>query len=283
MEKSISDLEDAASVASEGITTLTGEIKALVTGIEELDKSVSEATEQRQKEHADYTELIALDTQAKDLLGVAKNRLNKFYNPSQYIAPPKKELTQEEKIYQSVVPAEPEPPAFMQIDQTNGVAPPPPPETFGAYEKKGEETGGVLAMVDMLVKDLDKEMTEAETSEKDAQKDYETLMEDAKAKRAADSKLISEKESAKADLEEELQSHTEAKAAATKELMATAEYISGLHSECDWLVENHEARKTARAGEVESLKNAKAVLAGADYSLVQLHHTRYLRGPAASS
>jgi hypothetical protein len=283
LEKSISDLEGAASVATEGITTLTGEIKALVTGIEELDKSVSEATEQRQKEHADYTELIALDTQAKDLLGVAKNRLNKFYNPSQYIAPPKKELTQEEKIYQSVVPAEPEPPAFMQIDQTNGVAPPPPPETFGAYEKKGEETGGVLAMVDMLVKDLDKEMTEAETSEKDAQKDYETLMEDAKAKRAADSKSISGKESAKADLEEELQSHTEAKAAATKELMATAEYISGLHSECDWLVENHEARKTARAGEVESLKNAKAVLAGADYSLVQLHHTRYLRGPAASS
>ena len=39
---------------------------------------------------------------------------------------------------------------------------------------------------------------------------------------------------------------------------------------CGWLLSNFEARKAARAGEVESLKNAKAVLAGADYSLVQI-------------
>ena len=117
-------------------------------------------------------------------------------------------------------------------------------------------------------------------SEKDAQKDYETLMEDAKSKRAADSKSIAEKEGAKADLEGELQTHNDAHAAASKELAATAEYISGLHGECDWLVENFEARKDARAGEVESLKNAKAVLAGADYSLVQVHTNHYLRGRA---
>ena len=50
---------------------------------------------------------------------------------------------------------------------------------------------------------------------------------------------------------------------------------------CDWLNEHYEVRKTARAGEVESLKNAKAVLAGADYSLVQLNDKttrRHLRG-----
>jgi hypothetical protein len=71
-------------------------------------------------------------------------------------------------------------------------------------------------------------------------------MEDAKAKRAADSKSISQKEGEKADLGGELQAHNDAKGAATKELMATAEYISGLHSECDWLVENFEDRKAAR-------------------------------------
>merc|ERR1712232_83887 len=218
----------------------------------------------------DYTELMASDTQAKDLLGVAKNRLNKFYQPKLYIEPPKKELTREEAVYQTVVPAEP---AFMQ----QGVAPPPPPETFGAYTKKTQESTGVITMIDMLAQDLDKEMQEATTSENDAQTDYEKLMEDAKAKRAADSKSIAEKESSKAELEGELQTHKGGKAAANKELAATLEYISGLHGECDWLVENHEARKAARAGEVESLKNAKAVLAGADYSLVQLHNTHTLR------
>lgn len=271
LEKTVADEEAAMSRAEEGIATLTEELKALAAGIENLDKSVGQATETRKQEHSDYTELMALDTQAKELLGVAKNRLNKFYNPSQYLAPPKKELTQEEKIYQTVVPAEE--PALVQR-----VAPPPPPETFGAYNKKTQESSGVIAMVDMLVQDIDKEMTEAETSEKDAQQDYEKLMEDAKAKRAADSKSISEKESSKADLEGELQTHNDGKAAAAKELMATHEYISGLHAECDWLVENHETRKAARASEVESLKNAKAVLAGADYSLVQVHKSRHLRG-----
>ena len=123
-------------------------------------------------------------------------------------------------------------------------------------------------------------MTVAKTTEKEAQKDYEALMADAKAKRSADSKSVSQKEQTKADLEGELQNHKNAKAEATQELAATAEYIAGLHAECDWLLEHHDARKSARAGEVESLNNAKAVLAGADYSLVQVHERQHLRGRA---
>merc|ERR1712093_682324 len=120
-------------------------------------------------------------------------------------------------------------------------------------------------------------MTIAETEEKEGQKDYETMMADAKAARAADSKSVSAKEGAKADLEGELQAHKGAKAAADNELAGLAEYISGLHSECDWLLKYHEQRKAARANEVDNLNNAKAVLAGADYSLVQLHEKRHLR------
>merc|ERR1712137_827857 len=101
-------------------------------------------------------------------------------------------------------------------------------------------------------------------------------MADSKAKRGADSQSVSAKEGSKADLEGELQTHKDAKAAAHKELAGLSEYISGLHSECDWLLKYHEQRKAARANEVDNLNNAKAVLAGADYSLVQLHehHTR---------
>ena len=60
----------------------------------------------------------------------------------------------------------------------NGVAPPPPPETFGAYKKKTEEGTGVIGMIDLLLKDIEKEMTEAEVTEKDSQADYEALMKD---------------------------------------------------------------------------------------------------------
>ena len=46
-----------------------------------LDKQVAEASEQRKEENSDFTNLIASDSAAKDILGFAKNRLNKFYNP----------------------------------------------------------------------------------------------------------------------------------------------------------------------------------------------------------
>merc|ERR1719482_2305978 len=97
LEKTVADEEAAISRAEDVIATLTEEIKALVAGIEALDKSVAQATEQRKEEHADFTDLMAQNTQAKDILGFAKNRLNKFYNPKQYIEPPKKELTREER------------------------------------------------------------------------------------------------------------------------------------------------------------------------------------------
>merc|ERR1740122_15922 len=183
----------------------------------------------------------------------AKNRLNKFYNPKLY-KPPAKESAA----------------VFVQVSQhSDREAPPPPPESFGAYTKKTEDSMGVMAMIDLLIADLDKEMTEAETNEKDAQADYETLMKDSAVKRTADSKLLSEKEAIKAETEGDLESSTEEKASASSELMATMQYIASLHLECDWLLKYFDVRKEARASEIDALGKAKAVLSGADYSFVQ--------------
>merc|ERR1719316_2375507 len=87
-------------------------------------------------------------------------------------------------------------------------APPPPPATWDAYTKKGEEHTGVVSMMDMLTADLDKEIQEMTVDEKDAQAEYEKFMEDAAAKRASDSATIAEKEGIKADTEAELQKLT---------------------------------------------------------------------------
>merc|ERR1719161_1601169 len=116
-----------------------------------------------------------------------------------------------------------------------------------------------------------------EFEEKDAQEDYEQFMSDSADKRAADSKSIEEKEAAKAGLEVDLQNMGEEQKAKTAEAMATDEKISNLHLECDWLIKNFELRKEARAGEIEALKQAKAVLSGADYSLVQTSTSKHLR------
>merc|ERR1719207_95040 len=84
------------------------------------------------------------------------------------------------------------------------------------------------------------------------------------------------KEGAKAGAETELQKMNEEKAATMKAAMTKAEELKDLHLDCDWLLSNFEVRKEARAGEVDALKKAKAVLSGADYSLLQT--TRRQRG-----
>jgi len=124
-------------------------------------------------------------------------------------------------------------------------------------------------MIDLLIKDLAKELTEAETQEKDSQADYEQLMKDSADKRTIDSKALAEKGAAKADMDSSLQAHSQAHADGVKEAMLVGKYIASLHGECDWLLQYFDARKAARADEVDSLTRAKAVLSGADYSLLQ--------------
>merc|ERR1719502_2307712 len=122
-------------------------------------------------------------------------------------------------------------------------------------------------------------MTEAETTEKDSQADYEQAMQDSTEKRAQDTKSLADKQKAKADTNADLEANTEEKAATTKTLMATLEYIQSLHAECDWLLQYFEVRKEARTGEIDSLISAKAVLSGADFSLLETSQSRRtLRG-----
>jgi hypothetical protein len=279
------DIEKAAAEAQETIATLTEELAALADGIKKLDKEVAESTDMRQEEHKEFVDTMAADNAAKELIGFAKNRLNKFYNPKLYKAQPKRELTAEERISVNMggTMAPTAPPggiagtgiALVQVSAHQHhaakakAAPGPPPETFGAYQNQGESSTGVITMLDMMVADLDKEIQTMTVDEKDAQADYEKLLSDSAAKRATDVETITAKESAKAEMETSLGKLTMEGKDNAAETMAKEEELKDLHLECDWLLSNFETRKAARAGEVDSLTKAKAVLSGADYSLLQ--------------
>merc|ERR1719392_228757 len=134
VEASISEATDAVSTLEDELATLASDIKA-------LDKSVAEATEQRKEEHAMYLETAQLSEAAIQLIGKAKNRLQKFYNPTLYKAPPKTEMSMEEKIMQAG--------SFAQVhshtkrddaEEDDSVAPPEAPETFSGEYKKSEKS-----------------------------------------------------------------------------------------------------------------------------------------------
>merc|ERR1719251_536978 len=234
LEHKIAGEEAAIAAAKEAISTLAQEIAALSAGIQALDKSVAEATQQRKDENAEYKALIASNTAATRVLEFAKNRLNKFYNPKLYKPPADAELSAEDRIHTNMgnaggLVATVAPGgiagtgiavlAQVSMHQSRKAAPAAPPATWAVYASKSEENRGVIAMIDLLIKDLAKEMTEAETDEKDSQADYEQMMKDSTAKRATDLKVLAAKTSSKADTEAELQGHTEERGGASKELM----------------------------------------------------------------
>merc|ERR1719356_1025482 len=180
LERKVDDLTKAQEEGKDTLATLGEEIEALADGIKALDKQVAEATENRKEENTEYKEEMGANVAAKKLMEMAKSRLAKFYSPKSAAASF----------------------ASISLHGADGAAaaPPPPPETWGAYKKQTEEAGGIPGMMQMMIADLEKEITESKTEEKKAQEEKTTKF----------------------------------------EVMATAETLKDLHLECDWLLNNFE-------------------------------------------
>merc|ERR1719428_1300323 len=195
------------------------------------------------------------------LVGKAKKKLESFYNP--------KPAAAAAAASASFVQA-PQPFSFAQIKMHSDseslfevAPPPPPPDTFGGEVKKNEKSAGVMGMMDDIVNDLKMDVKDMEYEEKTAIKEYAELMADSQATRAANSKAIVDKTATKAETEGKLMETKEALAGAATDVKLAATTISDLHGSCDFIMQNYDMRKEARANEVDSLKNAKAVLSGA--------------------
>merc|ERR1719191_454916 len=248
------DIEELASAVDEqrdSIATTDSEIAELKAGLEELDKSVADATELRKKEHAESVDEAAANQAALELIGMAKNRMNKFYNPTLYKEPEKKE---EEDF-------------FAQVS-ARMAQPGPAPETFGEY-KKSEGSSSIIAMMDQMIKDTEMDMAEGKRDEEEGQKDYEETMADAATKRSDDSKLIVTREGEKAEMSSKLEETKESKRTKKGELDILEEKTDNLHKTCDFLIEHYKGIKEERLKEEEGLKSAKMVLAGAKLGFLQ--------------
>ena len=108
--------------------------------------------------------------------------------------------------------------------------------------------------------DLKMDMTESETEEKFMAKEYVRVMTDAQATRAQDVKSLNEKKAAKAALDEKLVDN-KAKLALTEEELHNLElYLVQLHTECDFLMRNFEARHEGRVDEETGLETAETIV-----------------------
>jgi len=209
--------------ATETITTLEAEVK-------EMKKQQKLAAQVREKENAEFQKNVQEQRQTQVLLKKAMSVLGGFYN--------KKEAL----IQNSEIPKE--------------------PKTFGGY-KKSSSANGVMLMLQQLIADAEAMETESVAGEQESQSDYEAFGKKTNEDLETKSKSMADKADEKAKAEKNLVETRETKEGVDAEIESLETTNFSLHEDCDFTMQNFDARQKARSEEVEALAQAKAYLSGA--------------------
>merc|ERR1712032_729866 len=216
------------------IKTLTSEIDTRKSEVAEMQVQMKRAGEDREKQNKEFQQTVADQRASQKLLTAALNILKGFY---------------EKKA------------AFLQKQEPAG---PPPPPGFKEY-KKNAAAGGVMGMIQQIINDAKAMEAEAIRAEEDAQKAYEDFVKETNASIETKTKEIINKSEEKAKAETDLTQAQQDKEAVLLELEQLSNYNAELHQSCDFVTKNFEIRQTARDEEIEALRQAKAILSGANF------------------
>jgi len=215
--------------AATDIATLTEAVKTLEAEVADIDKAQAEATEIREKEHAEYLTASKDFKDSAEAVAKAIEVLKNFYEGS-----------------------------FIQLSSKTTLKS-KQPEFGGA---KGDIAHTILAVLEMSEEDFTTLLAETEETESDAAKKYKVLFDEnkiAKSTKMADAKG---KESNIKSLKVSLEHHREDHASVSKELDAVNAYIEKLKPECESKAMSYEEKKAAREAEIEGLKEALTILEG---------------------
>jgi len=272
---------------AEKIKAAKDNIAAQKAQIAELNQAVADAGAQRQNEHKEFTKQNQLNAAAVQLIGKAKNRLQKFYNPKLYkkgfecqLEGAAQDFNEEEKakICEEQRLAYNKKNGILDQEQLAGMAfvqirahvqsrvepPSAAPET-GSHSPSGKSSS-VLSLMDMLTKEVETGMAAAQNEEKTAQAEYERLVADTKKEVSDANKSLTDSQDVKATTEEAHLDTKEKNKSETAALASSNAALATRHEQCDFIVEHFEERREARTSELDGLSNAKAVLSGANFA-----------------
>merc|ERR1719353_186998 len=192
------------------IDELTKSIATLESEIAEMQTQLKCAGEDREMENKDFQQTVADQRETKALLKKAYDVLSAVFAKK-----------------------------FIQVSSKQEPAGPPPPPGFKEY-KQSSGAGGVMGMLEQIMRDAETLEAEAIKAETDAQKAYESYVKDT-------NKSIEEKTSKEADKV----AAEEAKETAMNEQQQLMNENADLHKSCDFTLKNFDIRQTARDQEVK--------------------------------
>lgn len=251
------DLEDKKKALEGEISQLHADIDGLKNEVAEMLQSLKKAGEDRKAENQNFQASMADQRATIQILKKALARLQQFY------------LTKAER--EKAAAAAGVQPSLAEVG-TRGrqpgqpVAPPPP---TGAAYRKSEGGGGVLQLITMIIEDAERDEIEIAADEQHAQEAYASFSNDATASIQANRAAITEKEERLAGADGEAAETGGALLANAKHLEELNSLLKGVHLDCDYLLKYFDLRQKARAEEMDAIKEAKAILSGADFATAQ--------------
>merc|ERR1712087_995803 len=219
------------------IDQLTKAIATLKSEIGEMQVQLKRAGEDREKQNKEFQLTVADQRETQKMLKAALTVLQDFYGKAAG-------------------------PSFVQREEPVGPSPPPGFEEY----KNNAANGGVMSMIQQIISDAKAMEAEAIRSEEDAQKAYEDFVKETNNSIEAKSRDIVSKTEEKAEAETDLVEAQKAKAAVLLELEQLSNYNAELHQSCDFVLKNSDLRQAARDEEVGALRQAKAILSGANFA-----------------
>jgi len=254
LEAQVEELQGTVEAQAAIVAKNEGEVASAKT-------AMSEATQQRQDENSDFVTAVDMNKQAVDLIQKVKNRLNGYYNPQLVPSEAPVVLSAEEEVFQNAKTV------FIQLHQQETDLPGGQPDSWEGADRKNKSQKGssVLALMDMLANDLNKDTQAMEHDETTAQKDYEKLQYDLAQSIAESTKAKNDAAASKANAEADLQTAESTRSMKEEELADVVKTIADLHAQCDFIIAAFEERKAARENEISGLDKAKAILSGANF------------------
>jgi len=237
--RDIAELEAEISDLTTTIDELTKSIATLEAEIAEMQTQLKRAGEDREMENKDFQTTVADQRETKALLEKALGVLSAVFAKK-----------------------------FLQVSSKQEPVGPPPPPGFKEY-KQSSGAGGVMGMLEQIIRDTETLEAEAIKAETDAQKAYETYVKDTNKSIEEKTRDITNKTEEKATAEADKVAAEEAKETAMNEQQQLMNENADLHKSCDFTLKNFDIRQTARDQEVEALRQAKAILSGAKFLFLQ--------------
>jgi len=256
-EDETSDKTKFAADTQSTITDLAGQIDSLKKQIEVLEleivnsqQSIKRAGEDRAAENKEFQTTVNDQRMTVTILGKALDRLKAFYEQ-------KASLLQQPSTLERM---------RGERDGTAGYSVAGKAPTQANY-KQNAKSPGAMGLLELIIADAKQMEKEALRDEQDSQTNYAKFVTDANTSvRNAQTQIESATVTkAKASAEKAEQ---EATLADTEKILATLKSENAnLHQQCDFTLKNYAVTQEARAQEMESIAQAKAVLSGADFSM----------------